>query len=222
MKPLKTIFYSLFLLAAAQTVRADDAITWQLLPHVEVDSAGIYLDQIVTPTAGNPAIPHLHLAQAPNLGQVASFSRTQITELAQKTTGLITTNWSGATQVRVSRRTRQFTDSDLLEMLTSTLQQGFVKDRGQLELHLTRPWTAAAVPDEEVTLKVADLPKSGLSPNFVLACEIWNGREHVGTWQVALQASIWRDVPVARIPLARGQPVKDADVVFERRDLLLQ
>ena len=48
------------------------------------------------------------------------------------------TNWSGATRVRVSRRTRQFVDYEMIDMLTAVLQQDYVKDRGELELHLTR------------------------------------------------------------------------------------
>ena len=148
MKSFKSIFLLSAPLGASRRRRGRRGPTpqtlWQLLPRAEVDSAGIFLDQIAVPTAAYAAIPHLRLAQAPNLGQVASISRTQITELSQKNSGLITTNWSGATQVRVSRRTRQFTDSDLIEtLLTATLQREFVKDRGELELHLTRrgrPW----------------------------------------------------------------------------------
>jgi len=59
---------------------------------------------------------------------------------AENSSELITSNWSGATLIRVSRRTRQFTDSDLTDLLTATLQRESVKDRGELELHLTRPW----------------------------------------------------------------------------------
>ena len=41
-------------------------------------------------------------------------------------------------------------------------------------------------------------------------------------WQLAVQAAVWRDVPVARSPLVRGQLLRDADVVMERRDVLVQ
>ena len=142
--------------------------------------------------------------------------------MQKKTSELFTTNWSGATQLRVSRRTRQFTDSDLVEMLTTTLQKGFVKNRGELELHLVRPWVRVPVPDEKLTLKVADLPASGICPNFVVTCELWNGREHVGDWPVNVQASVWRDVPLAHSPLLRGQVLKDADITMERHDILIQ
>jgi len=157
MKTVRNIFASV-LIGFACIARADDQseAALQMLPQVEVDSRGIFLDQIAVPPAASAALPHLRLAQSPNLGQTASFSRNQIIELAQKTSGLITTNWSGATQLRVSRRTRQFTDSELLEMLTAKLQQEFVKNRGELQLHLARPWTAVTVPDEKITLKISE------------------------------------------------------------------
>jgi flagella basal body P-ring formation protein FlgA len=163
------------------------------------------------------------LAPAPSLGQTASFSRAQITELAQKySSELNTSNWSGATLIRVSRRTRQFTDSDLTDLLTATLQRDSVRDRGELELHLTRPWTPVTVPDEPLTLRVIDLPASGLGPNCVLNCELWNGRERVGSWPVTVVAKVWRDIPLAHSALARGQCLRDADVTLERRDVLVQ
>ena len=221
MKFLRTILCCL-LVGAVRAAMADDAEGWQLLPKAEVDSAGIFLDQIVVPTAAQAASSHIRLAQAPILGQVASLSRAQIAELARKSGGLAMTNWTGATYVRVSRRTRQFTDSELTEALTATLQREFVKNRGELEVHPARPWTPIPVPDEKLTLKIADMPAAGVSPNFVLTFELWNGRERVGSWELAAQAAIWRDVPVARSPLARGESLKNADVTLERRDILLQ
>jgi len=226
MNPVKIIFYCLLIALAqtgrAQTTNAGDAVL-QLLPQAQVDSAGIFLDQIVSSPASTVVLPHLRLAPAPNLGQTASLSRSQITELAQACHAeLITTNWSGAIQVRVSRRTRQLSDFELTGLLTDTLQKQFVKDRGELELHLTRPWTKVPVPDEPLTVKVSGLPAAGVCPNFVASCELWCGKELVGSWDLALRAEIWRDVPVARSTLQRGQQVKDADVTMERRDILAQ
>ena len=78
-----------------------------------------------------------------------------------------------------------------------------------------------AVPDEPLTLKVFDLPATGIIPSCVVSCELWNGKERVGSWQLAVQASIWRDIPVAHSALTRGQLLKDADVTLERRDVLV-
>lgn len=210
-------------LVSANSAYADEPTVFQLLPQAQVDSAGIYFDQVVTTPTANVVLPHLRLAPAPALGQTASFSRNQITELAQKQASeFAMTNWSGATQVRVSRRTRQFDSSEMTELLTTTLQTEFVKKRGELEVHLTRPWTPAAVPDEKLTMKVGELPAQGLCPNFVVLCELWNGRERVGSWELGVQAAIWRDVPLARSTLRRGELLRDADITMERRDILSQ
>jgi flagella basal body P-ring formation protein FlgA len=44
----------------------------------------------------------------------------------------------------------------------------------------------------------------------------------VGEWQLPVLARVWRDIPVARSQLTRGQLLRDADLVMERRDVLLQ
>jgi flagella basal body P-ring formation protein FlgA len=218
-------FQKLFLLAPLALVQVAAAGTndvWQLLPQAQVDGSGIYLDQLITTPTANAVIPHIRLASAPSLGQTASLFPKQITELAQKQASeLFTTNWTGATQVSVSRRTRQFIDSELIELLTATLQRDFVKDRGELELHLSRPWAKVTVPDEPLTLKVAELPNAGVTPNFLVTCELLAGKERVGSWQVGVQAAVWRDLPVARSPLVRGELLRDADIALERRDLLV-
>ena len=226
----KTIFWPVFLaLSLARAAHAQEAVTWQLLPEVKVDSSGIFLGQLVVPSPSslvNPApvaLPQIRLAPAPLLGQTTYLTRAQITELVQKTASeLITSNWSGAARIRVSRRTRQFSDYEMTAMLTACLQQDYVKDRGELELHLGRPLAAFAVPDEPLMLKVADLPANGLGPNFVVRCELWNGQEHVGDWQLAVLAKLWRDVPLANSRLNRGELLRDADLVMEKRDILVQ
>lgn len=226
MNRLKNILSFLFILAQcglAQIARADEPVVWQLLPQAQVDSSGIFLNQLILPSATSVVpLPQIRLAPAPNLGQTFSFSRDQITELVRKhCPELFTSNWSGATQIRVSRRTRQFIDSELTELLTATLQREFVKDHGELEIHLTRQWVPIAVPDETLTAKVFDLPATGINPNCVVRCELWNGKERVGDWQLTIQASVWRDVPVAHSPLIRGQLLRDADITLERRDVLV-
>jgi flagella basal body P-ring formation protein FlgA len=206
-----------------QAVGASEPDGWKLLPQAQVDSSGVFLDQIAVASGATQALPHVHLARAPHSGQTVTFSRSDVTGLAQTSSpALLMTNWTGATQVRVSRRLRSFEDSDLLELLTSTLQKEYVKSQGELELHLTRPWPKLQVPDEPLTLKVAEMPSMGVSPSFVVTFELWDGRERVGNWQVPLQAAVWRDVPVAHSALQRGQPLKEADITMERSDVLIQ
>ena len=216
----------LALLLKASTLRAEDAGSLavpegQMLSEAKVDSTGIFLDQIVVGTTHKTVVPHILLAPAPAASQVISFSKKQILELAQiKSSEFIATNWFGATHVNVSRRTRQFTDFELTEMLRAYLQKEFVKNRGELELRLAQPLSKTVVPDEPLRLKVLDLPSSGLSQNFLANCQLFCGTEQVGEWQVHALASIWRDVPVARSPVVRGSLLKDADLATERRDVL--
>ncbi len=160
---------------------ADQPATLQLLPEAQVDSTGIFLHQIIITYDPSMALPQLRLASAPGLGQTARLSRSQITELVQKyePSGLPTTNWSGALEVRVTRRTRQLVDSDMTQLLAATLQRESVKDKGELELQFTRPWIPVIVPDEPLTVKVIDLihrsPGAGCcvmptSPSSAMTC----------------------------------------------------
>jgi len=112
-------------------------------------------------------------------------------------------------------------ESDLKELLTASLQQEKVKETGELELRLTRPWLPVNVPDEPLTVKLIDLPASGLGAAFMLRFELHTAHETVGAWPVSLQAKVWREVWVARSALRRGQGLADADLLRERRDILL-
>jgi flagella basal body P-ring formation protein FlgA len=193
-----------------------------LRPLAQVSGAGIYLKEVIV-VPPNPTIdlPSLRLAPAPTLGQTVSFTREQITAwLRQQAPALATTNWSGATQVRITRRTRTLNELELKDLLTQALQHEVVKDRGELELRFSRPWEPTPVPDDPLTLKVLDLPATGVNPSFIVRFELWTGEERVGGWQLAVQGKIWRDVPVARSLVRRGQLLRDADVTLERRDVL--
>jgi flagellar basal body P-ring formation protein FlgA len=224
MNPFRSIklltILAIALLAFTQASSAQDA-GYQLLTEAKVDSTGIFLNQLVAP---NPAVvlPQVRLASAPALGQTITLSRQQICDLLQQSASdLVSTNWTGAAQVRISRRTRQLNETEITELLTSTLQREYVKDCGELEIHSTRNWITVLVPDEELSAKITDLPATGVNPNFVLRFELWNGRERVGAWQLPVQAKVWHDIPVAHSALMRGQRLVDADIIMERRDVLL-
>jgi len=88
----------------------------------------------------------------------------------------------------------------------------------ELELRLTRSWPTVAIPDEPVTLKIVELPSSGVGPNFIVRFELSTAQERLGAWQASAQAKVWRDVWVARSALQRGQLLSEADVIRERRD----
>jgi len=202
---------------------ASSPVSVKLLPQAQVDSAGIFLDQVAVVSGTNQVLPHLRLAPAPYLGQTASLSRNDLLNLIQ--TAHVTmpaTNWSGALHVQVSRRTRIFEDSDLLERLTESLQRQYVKNQGELEVHLTQAWVKPEVPDENITLEITQMPTAGVTANFVVSFELWNGKERVGHWQAPVQASVWRDIPIAHSTLQRGDLVLGADITMERGDILAQ
>ena len=116
--------------------------------------------------------------------------------------------------------TRILNESDVLALLAATLQRDYVKDRGVLELNFKQPWSAPTLPDEPLTVKILELPTVGVTPSFIIRFQLCTPRESLGTWQVTVQAHVWRDVWVAQSNLMRGEPVKGADMVYERCDVL--
>jgi flagella basal body P-ring formation protein FlgA len=111
-------------------------------------------------------------------------------------------------------------DSDLLSLLTAALQKDYVKDKGELELKLNQPWTSHKVPNEPLTLKIQEMPTIGVSSSFIVRFELQTEHTNLGSWQVPVQAHIWRDVWVAHSILKRGDSLIGADVARERRDML--
>jgi flagella basal body P-ring formation protein FlgA len=192
-----------------------------LLPVAQVDSAGIFLHQIVA--TNHSALPPqpIRLADAPAFGQAASFSRARLQELlkagAPEFAAII---WSGSAQVRVTRRTRPLGERELRDLLSATLQKDFVKDKGDLELRLSRPWPSALVPDEPLVLKVIDLPATGVSAHFIVRFEVFAGQDRLGPWQVVGQAKVMKEVLVARTTLRRGDPLQESEITTERLDVL--
>lgn len=115
---------------------------------------------------------------------------------------------------------RPLADGELKELLTAALQHDYVRDLGELELKLTRPWSPVTVPDKNITLRVVELPTQGVTPSFIVRFELRDGDTVIGNWQMPVQARVWREVQVARTPLRRGESLVNADKVMERRDML--
>ncbi len=199
---------------------AELSIAVQLHPAIQVDGEGVFLSQVIESGA---EVPRLRLCDAPACGKSLLLKRAQVAELAL-TAGLdqALTNWAGSVVARVSRRLRPLAEKEGLQLLTTLLKQQYVKDQGELELRLSQPWAVLNVPDEPFTLKVQDLPASGVTPSFIIRFELETARgEHFGSWQASLQAKVWREVWVARSPLKRGDAVRSAELARERRDMLL-
>ncbi|HXG48538.1 MAG TPA: flagellar basal body P-ring formation chaperone FlgA [Methylomirabilota bacterium] len=217
------VFLSVFLLlgypgSPARAFAGEPSI--HLRPQAAVDGSGVFLDQLVEMSFLSPT-PKIRLAAAPAPGQTASFSRAQLLAILQNVAPeLARVPWTGAETVRISRKMRTLDEAEIKLLLTAVLQADYVKDRGELELRLARPWTPVTVPDEAWELRVLDLPASGVTANFIVRFELRAGEQRLGPWQAVLQARLWREVPVARSPLRRGQSLASADVTLERRDAL--
>jgi flagella basal body P-ring formation protein FlgA len=200
--------------------RAAPPLVLTLLSNALVDSEGVFLSQVVS-ASPTRALPLVRLREAPPFGQAVSLSRTDILGVVRKAApDLVSFHWGGSEQVRITRRSRVLHEADLKELLTAALQRDQVKDKGELELRLMRPWAPMLVPDERLEVKILDLPASGVGANFIARFALSAAQERLGVWQAPLQARVWREVWVARSPLKPGTPFEEADVARERRDVL--
>lgn len=116
--------------------------------------------------------------------------------------------------------TRVLAEEELRQMLSAVLQNDYVGEKGELELRFTRPWRPVTVPNEALTIQVLELPTLGVTPNFIVRFEVRAANALVGTWQMPVQARVFRDVRVAQSALTRGQLISKADLRRERRDVL--
>ena len=196
------------------------AAAFQLRPNIQVDGRGVFLDQL---SVRPQDLPRVRLCDSPAFDKALILKQADISELA-RAAGYqpVLTNWTGATAVHVSRRSRLLQEREALQLLTSVLQKEYVKDEGELELRFSRPWTSASVPDEPFTIKVLDVPTSGVAPSFIARFELETGAgEHIGSWQASVQAKVWHQVWVAGSALKRGEVLQGADLNRERRDMLV-
>ena len=138
--------------------------------------------------------------------------------------GFATTTTSGepvsSPAAAVAPRDRVLNENEMLALLTDRLQRDYVKDKGELELRVTQPWTAPTLPDEPLTLKILELPTAGVTPSFIVRFELCTAVKSLGVWQTIVQAHVWREVWVAQSDLKRGGLTAGADVARERRDVL--
>lgn len=217
---MRLLTLSFMLVLALARAGAAEKISLQLAPQATVGSKGVFLNDLVVSDPLEP-VAKVELAPPPQIGRPYYLSRYQIGELLQqKAPDLLCTNWTGAERVRVLRATRILDENTVKQMLTAVLQDEVVKDRGELELRMTRPWSAVALPDEPLSVKVLELPVMGVTSSFICRFEVFAGGESAGVHQQSFQARIWRDIYVAGSNLIRGTLLRDANVTMERRDLL--
>ena len=216
---MRKLKYVLILVALVSTVFGESIGPLELLPTASANSQGIFIADLVNKS--EQPLPRIQLAPAPQIGRPILLTRGQISTLLSKAAPDLTcTNWTGADRIRVMRATRVVNELVLKELLTQTLQRDFVKDRGDLELRFNRPWKSLIVPDEPLSLKVLEMPTSGVSPSFICRFELIAGSEAVGSYQQPLGAKVWKEIFVARSNLTRGQSLRDAEVGLERRDIV--
>jgi flagella basal body P-ring formation protein FlgA len=223
MNLMRSIFAVVGFISAclAPVAGAGKPAAWQLPAEVQVDSRGVFAADVLS-GAQSASVPRVQIAPAPAMGKFLVLTRAQINEaLAKAAPQLVTTNWSGAERVRITRRVRSLEETELKELLMATLQKEEVRDKGELELRFMRAWAPVLVPDEPLTIKVLDLPVAGVTASFIARFELRAGSELAGSWQINLQARIMREVWVARSSLVRGMPLRDADLTKERRDVLV-
>lgn len=116
---------------------------------------------------------------------------------------------------------REFGENEVLALLTKTLQTEAVRDRGELELRLLRPWSPISLPTDQFEMKILDMPTAGVSSQFIVRFELRSPATNFGTYQAVLQAKVWRQVPVAARPLPRGHILAAEDYELDRRDVLM-
>ncbi len=212
---MKSLKLALYLGFVSQGIAGN---SYDLQPIAHVNGDGIFLDDVVAST--NCVVPHVRISAPPRLGQVLTLTRSDIEAATVTAIGTSPTNWSGSHQVSIKRRVRILEGDELNRILTAQLQQEVIKQRGELELRIARSWTPVSVPDVPFTLRIIDLPATGVSSLFVCRFELKTASESIGVWQVSLSASLWREVWTSRTPLRRGMSLVDADLVRERRNVI--
>jgi flagellar basal body P-ring formation protein FlgA len=200
---------------------AQEHTAWLLKTNAAVTSAGIFLADVVIPPTGVQA-PHVRIADAPAFGRSVALQPEQLNPLIAKATQLHPgTNWQGAPHIVISRRARLLTEFDVQQMLTEKFSADYLSQGGELELRLVRTWQEVPVPDEPFAVKIQQLPAQGIMQSFAVRFEIANEVESFGSWQVVLQASLWKEVWVALRRLKRGDVLMLEDLGREKRDVLV-
>lgn len=216
----KRFFAGMGALAIGATTFASQAESFELRRTIQVDGAGVFFRDLFKGGETNSTAA-VQLADAPKVGQAITWDGNQVRKLVAEKAGLeLSTNLAGADRVTITRRTRLFTERELKDLLQAALQQDHVKDRGELELRFARPWNAIMIPDEPFTVRILDVPATGLSQSFVCRFEIVCSESRILEAQVLLQARIWREILVSSGPLKRGESLRSAEVKSERRDVL--
>ncbi|MDB6131174.1 MAG: Flagellar basal body P-ring biosynthesis protein-like protein [Verrucomicrobiales bacterium] len=211
----------LMFLVVGASLAESVATTLNFNPVVEVDRSGVFLDQVLNSTKED-AVPHIRLGVAPIAGQTVTWTREKAADvIKQQASEYYSTNWTGASHIKITRKMKQLGENDLKELMIACIQEEYLKGNGTLETRFTKPWTPISVPDETITCRVLELPATGINYSMIVRIELLAGKETLGTWQVVTQNKVWREIPVAKSNIKRGQLYSTAEVQMEKRDVLL-
>lgn len=205
---------------AAPPPASADSATYFIPAMVEVDSKGVFLDQLIRPADGS-RMPHLQIGPAPAFGKSDAVTRVRLSSIIrEQASTLLPDNWLGADAVRISRRARSVDEAELQALLTSQIQADHIGEDGRLEIEFARPWSTITIPDEPMNLKLSPLPATGISSYLTLRFTIEAGGERFGPWQVPVRTRVWVDVWVASRRLNRGNLLTPADLRMQPLDSL--
>jgi flagella basal body P-ring formation protein FlgA len=131
--------------------------------------------------------------------------------------------WAGQTNAPAGaapRPPRRLEAEELCGLLAGALNQRAGTNEGQWEVRLTRLWTPVSVPDEPLKVDILEPAFNRIATTAILRFELRVARRLLGSWQVPVEARLWREVLVAGGNLPRGLALKDAQLTRERRDVL--
>jgi flagella basal body P-ring formation protein FlgA len=109
---------------------------------------------------------------------------------------------------------------ELCELLVAAMGRRGAGGLAEWELHLTRPWAPLVVTDEPLKAEIIEPTPERMGPASILRFELRQSGRLLGSWQMPVQAKLWREVLVARSNLQRGSPLVEASLDRERRDVL--
>jgi flagella basal body P-ring formation protein FlgA len=214
---MKPLLLFLMLALASRSVRAEPTKA-TLRPQVSVQSGGVFTTDLVD---GIPDLPRIRVTNSPPPGATFLVSRELVLgALSASGGGTVPTNWAGPGAARVSRRMRDLDETEVRNGLTAELQRLYARDRGEVEVRLTRPWRTVQIADENYEARLVDRPSQGLSPVLSLRFQLRAGEEILGEWTQPVSLRVWADVHVAAGPVRRGTALGEAELTMERRDIL--
>ncbi len=214
---MKSLLQFLVLLLGAEAVLAEGPVP-AMRPAAQVHADGVFSTDLFE---GVPDLAKVRVTNAPSVGGSLLVSRDQaLAALVASGVPVTSTNWTGPITTRVTRRMRDLEEKEVREMLAAELQRRFSRDRGELELRLSRPWRTVSVADENSEIRIVEAPSQGITPVMSLKFQLKAGDEVLGEWFQSVSAKLWADVFVVPSAVRRGTALPDAEVTEERRDLL--